>query len=189
MIGNDVVWLPLVNRQRCSRPQFYQKILSGHELSFFPGGALPFPEFLWMVWSIKESVFKSERTGATGKIFSAARITLQQFLFCGGKATGEAVYNGHAYTFRAYCRKNFIYSVAMHKGFMYALQSGIKYIGHAMPDEQSVAVRNFFSSATGISPVEKIRHAASGYPYVEGGNILLSFSHHGPLVSYAFAKL
>ncbi len=59
--GNDIVSLNAINVTRTKQPNFYSKILTPtetalHQEPYF--ATIPFEFFVWLLWSIKESVFK-----------------------------------------------------------------------------------------------------------------------------------
>ena len=56
--GNDIVALAATDPDRTSRYRFYSRILTRSELDHVAGTALPFSTFVWLLWSIKESVYK-----------------------------------------------------------------------------------------------------------------------------------
>jgi hypothetical protein len=76
--GNDIIALAGTDNDRTSRHRFYSRILSPGELLLFPvnslsspggrhpGTGLSFPVFVWLMWSIKESVYKYVSRADTG---------------------------------------------------------------------------------------------------------------------------
>jgi phosphopantetheinyl transferase (holo-ACP synthase) len=212
-IGNDVVWLPAAERKRCSQPRYYQKILSGGELLLFANAPYSFPDFLWLIWSIKESVYKCDRV-LQCKAFSPASINVKRITFPpvsthkgmsfhqgsweGGPqedwCSGEAILNGQTYTFRSWVSDLFIYTVAAARNDLPDVYTGIRFIPDSRLGDQSAEVRRFVMSRLSREWPSReagtIANAPAGYPYLQPvagfPGITLSFTHHGPLVSYAF---
>ena len=59
--GNDIVALKAINVARTKQQKFYNKIITGSEKALYEGQfseRLPFEYFVWLAWSVKESVFK-----------------------------------------------------------------------------------------------------------------------------------
>ncbi len=75
--GNDIVALKAIDRLRTHHRRFYSKILSDAEQSLFRrlhGAEMPFEHFVWLLWSIKESVYKYLKRGTPGLVFSPTKI-------------------------------------------------------------------------------------------------------------------
>ena len=213
-IGNDVVWLPAAERKKCSQPHYYKKIISEAELSLFALSPYSFPDFVWLIWSIKESVYKCQRTAPQGKVFSPAAISVERIIFPATSSrkeisfrhgswegsphedwcSGEASLAGKVYTFRSWVTALFIYSVASEGYPLPDVYTGIRVIPDSRPADQSAGVRRFLLSRLSREwPLRKagtVANDTTGYPYLQQAldfpDITLSFTHHGPLVSYAF---
>ena len=59
--GNDIAALAKVNKERIPQPRFYSKILSDSERALYHQPQLtilPFENYVWLLWSVKESVYK-----------------------------------------------------------------------------------------------------------------------------------
>jgi phosphopantetheinyl transferase (holo-ACP synthase) len=79
--GNDIVSLSAIDRQRTTQSRFYSKIISLSEKELYSQYGfleMPFDHFVWLLWSIKESVYKYCRRIEPGLIFSPARIVVRQ---------------------------------------------------------------------------------------------------------------
>jgi len=77
--GNDVVALAATNNERTRQYRFYSKILSAGEQALYNGsapGAMPFENYVWLLWSIKESVYKYKKRIAPDLVFSPTKITV-----------------------------------------------------------------------------------------------------------------
>jgi phosphopantetheinyl transferase (holo-ACP synthase) len=93
--GNDIVALALTDKDRTSRYRFHSRILSPRELELFdpvagsaihhPGGssnhdsaALTFHQFIWLMWSIKESAYKYGSRANPALVFAPLKIPVTQ---------------------------------------------------------------------------------------------------------------
>lgn len=79
--GNDIVALKGINRQRTNHFRFYSKILSvsEQELYFQEGFAeMPFEKYVWLLWSIKESIYKYQKRVLPDLVFSPAKISIRE---------------------------------------------------------------------------------------------------------------
>jgi 4'-phosphopantetheinyl transferase superfamily len=79
--GNDIVALSATDRERTTRPRFYSRILNAGELALYDQQALaglPFDNYVWLLWSIKESVYKYKQRTDPGLVFSPTRIPVRQ---------------------------------------------------------------------------------------------------------------
>ena len=59
--GNDIVALKAINVARTKQQNFYSKIITVSEKALYDehfSGRLLFEHFVWLAWSVKESVFK-----------------------------------------------------------------------------------------------------------------------------------
>src|ERR1700761_7632079 len=65
--GNDIVDLSATDPLRTCSHRFYSRIISGEEKTLYDQlGGLPFDNYVWLLWSIKESVYKyTSRTNTT----------------------------------------------------------------------------------------------------------------------------
>jgi phosphopantetheinyl transferase (holo-ACP synthase) len=79
--GNDIVALRAIDRSRTGDAGFYSKILGVSEQALYIGQkprAMPFETFVWLLWSVKESVFKYLKRTVTDLVFSPAKIVIQR---------------------------------------------------------------------------------------------------------------
>jgi phosphopantetheinyl transferase (holo-ACP synthase) len=77
--GNDIVALNVINRLRTNHFSFFSKILSVSEEALYsrPGFAeMPFEEFVWLLWSVKESVYKYLKRIVPSLVFSPTKIII-----------------------------------------------------------------------------------------------------------------
>jgi phosphopantetheinyl transferase (holo-ACP synthase) len=74
--GNDIVALKAINIARTRQANFYRKILSASEKDIYDqqfSGKIPFENFVWLLWSIKESAYKFLHRITPDVIFSPTR--------------------------------------------------------------------------------------------------------------------
>ncbi|HEX9512891.1 MAG TPA: 4'-phosphopantetheinyl transferase superfamily protein [Puia sp.] len=78
--GNDIVALAAIDKQRTHHSRFYSKILSDAERALFDRlqpVEMPFENFVWLLWSVKESVYKYLKRTEPGLVFSPIKIGIQ----------------------------------------------------------------------------------------------------------------
>jgi phosphopantetheine--protein transferase-like protein len=74
-IGNDIVDLAAIDKQRTQQKAFYSKILSDTEQQLYSRyPQLPFEIYVWLLWSAKESVYKFAKRLNPELVFSPVRI-------------------------------------------------------------------------------------------------------------------
>src|ERR1700761_9130738 len=74
--GNDIVALKAINIARTKQPNFYSKILSVSEKDLYDqpfSDKIPFENFVWLCWSIKESAYKFLDRIVPDRVFSPTR--------------------------------------------------------------------------------------------------------------------
>src|ERR1700760_194089 len=77
--GNDLVCLSATRPERTGQPRFYFRILTADELALYHPGMLPgwsFDAFVWLCWSVKESVFKYRKRFQPELVFAPLRIVV-----------------------------------------------------------------------------------------------------------------
>jgi len=214
--GNDIVSLNAIDITRTKQYRFYSKILSTTEKELYRNAkftAIPFENFVWLLWSIKESAFKYLQRIRPDLIFSPTKFVVKQLHLLSdpiitnfeAKQTegigfdGKDSINGMI-AFGAYIlySKSLIYNelivsvVNCDENFENTAW-GIKLIDKSDPHCQSMEVRtllvnklNSLFSADNIS----IGKNSNGVPTVMKENktlpISVSLSHHDRLVAYSF---
>jgi phosphopantetheinyl transferase (holo-ACP synthase) len=81
--GNDIVALDATDPQRTGSARFFSRILAAGEQSLFSQQAypdLPFDHYVWLLWSVKESVYKYEQRIRPGLAFAPLKIEVRQLL-------------------------------------------------------------------------------------------------------------
>jgi phosphopantetheinyl transferase (holo-ACP synthase) len=77
--GNDVVSLAAIDVTRTNQHKFYSKILSESEIPLyneFSLAQIPFENFVWLLWSIKESVYKFLQRNNPALIFTPVKFVV-----------------------------------------------------------------------------------------------------------------
>jgi phosphopantetheinyl transferase (holo-ACP synthase) len=210
--GNDIVALSRVNKQRASQPRFYSKILSAseHELYHKPEfKQIPFENYLWLLWSVKESAYKYLKRMQPELVFSPTKIIITSIdipvnqlsspdynewenISCNDEFyTGKVAYGSDNLYFRSKITNEFIVTVVNDSDDFDDVCWGIRSIDDCGYDHQSKAARAFLLTKLnalfpGNLTVEK---SAIGYPVIvrdmENMNIPVSLAHDGCLVAYS----
>ena len=85
--GNDVVFLPATRPERTGQPRFYSRILTAAEVEGYhrlASSDLSFDHYVWLCWSVKESVYKYQKRLYPELLFSPLRIAIRQIVAPGG---------------------------------------------------------------------------------------------------------
>jgi hypothetical protein len=172
--GNDIVALKAINKRRSTQSRFYSKILSEAEQVLYEcrkPAEMPFENFVWLLWSVKESVYKYLKRTEPGLVFSPTKIGIQridppsggsaQFAGsqwesgagdqweCRGDGSGASFYKGSAFFesrvfyFRSKIHPEYIATVVNGEEDFENIWWGVKSIDHSDYPAQSIAVRAF----------------------------------------------
>jgi phosphopantetheinyl transferase (holo-ACP synthase) len=209
--GNDIVALKAINVARTNQQNFYSKIITDTEKALYDeqfSDRLPFEQFVWLAWSVKESVFKYLQRINPDLVFSPYKIKLTKLVapatrnpinFEGRDFNIETAYNGvfdyspHTFYSRTIITDDFIFSVVNHTHNFEKVMWGIKKIDSTDADDQSKAVRTFALSMLNTLfldselEIDKNRHSC---PIIlkDGVEIPvpISLAHHDHWVGYSF---
>lgn len=212
--GNDIVALGSVNKQRTSEFRFYSKILSASEQALYhqpKSAGMPFENYVWLLWSVKESAYKYLKRNIPDLVFSPTKIVIQSIEIPTGPMTtkwdgiqweniasgeafysGKAIYGSHVFYFRSKISEDWIATVVNDDESFDQVCWGIQLIDDTAYRHQSKAVRilllNKLSSFfPGDFQVEK---SPVGYPVILKGTqdmyIPASLAHDGHFVAYSF---
>ncbi len=195
--GNDIVALGAIDRQRTIQPRFYSKILSLPEKELYsrPGlSEMPFEHFVWLLWSIKESVYKYCRRIEPALIFSPSGIVVWQL--DGTPFYKAVVHSGPAILYsRSTVQDDHISTVVSVDEQFEGVWSGMASIDRADRASQSASVRTLIlDKLSSLLPLEegslRIEKNPHGCPVVYSGDkeleIPVSLAHHGPFIAYSF---
>ncbi|GAA4083634.1 4'-phosphopantetheinyl transferase superfamily protein [Mucilaginibacter panaciglaebae] len=192
--GNDIVVLQAVDAQRTQSPAFYSKFISPKELALYKPDELSLVNFVWMLWSAKESAYKYLKRNNPELIFAPAKMTVQQLrIFTPLKTDtnahnqykGELQTNDIALPFLSVTTDQFIATTIDQGDVRWA----VKQIETSDYESQSKAVRSFLLDDLKMSGVTIEKHPA-GYPVLlkDGKDlgIAVSFAHHDRYISYCY---
>ena len=209
--GNDIVALKAINIARAKQQNFYRKIITDAEEALYDeqfSDKIPFEQFVWLLWTIKESVYKYLQRINQGLVFSPTRIVIGQIeqpnynymsIFESRGFNEESVYKGiakfgpHTLYSRSIVTEDFIFSVVNHINSFEQVMWGIKPIDSSDPDQQSKAVRAFtIAMLKSLLPGAELEIGKSvhGYPILLKNGIEtpvpISLAHHDHFVAYSF---
>lgn len=206
--GNDIVALKAIDRQRTCRPEFYSKFITPSELAVYSPNSLSFENFVWLLWSVKESAYKYFKRNNAELVFSPAKNIIQslekvnsdqiiKFEWEGSRAAkffkGSVLYNSNNLYFQAMLHPEFIATVVNDEADFKNVYCGVKLIDSSDSTTQSAGVRSFKLNQLGsLFPNDLLSIAKSpvGYPVLlnNGSEVdsCLSFAHHGHFVAYSF---
>jgi phosphopantetheinyl transferase (holo-ACP synthase) len=214
--GNDIIALNVINNQRTKQERFYSKIISFSELELYQHkayAAMPFENFVWLLWSVKESVFKYQQRNIPALVFSPVKIVIQSIDF--PESTDVIKFKKDEYERSSFAEKEFYNCTVNAGGNIFYSRSkifdelintvvedndqfenicwGIKFIDHTDYDSQSNELRAFvlkkFSTLFPANNLQ-IQKNAIGYPVLikekKEMDIPVSFSHHDHFIGYSF---
>jgi len=217
--GNDIVALQGINRQRTNHFRFYSRILSVSEQAVYSRHGfpeMPFEKFVWLLWSVKESVYKYLKRIVPDLVFSPTKIIIRGFdIPCRRSETsfggipwendnnesaeefykGIIIFGANIFYFRSKINDELISTVVNNDENFENIWWGIKTIDHSDYYTQSKAVRVFIlDKLNSILPdgYDHLRIGKNrlGCPIVLKGdremNIPVSLAHHDHFIAYSF---
>jgi phosphopantetheinyl transferase (holo-ACP synthase) len=203
--GNDIVALGATDPHRTGSARFYSRILAAGEQLLFSQQAfpdLPFDHYVWLLWSIKESVYKYEQRIRPALAFAPLKITVGQVLpphkdeppppkdefYKAIVQSGETTLYS-----RSIIRNGMIASVVSNDKNFEHTRWGFTPIAHSTYADQSASVRSLATGElnTALSRnnlrIEKNRF---GVPVIrdeeEVLDIPLSLAHHGHYIAWSY---
>jgi phosphopantetheinyl transferase (holo-ACP synthase) len=208
-IGNDIVALTNTGIERACNPRFYSKFLTDKEAALFNTNdlAISFVQFVWLCWSIKESVYKFQKRlqpqllkgGWKIQVHSINPPAISSFIPQHKLLESElmpveccyasvAVINTEKYYSWSIITPEFIYTITAAENEHENICWGIKKIGDANRLNQSSEVRKFLLARFRSNNAEILKTPA-GVPYIKGHpHALLSFTHDGFFIAYALLQ-
>jgi hypothetical protein len=196
--GNDIVDLAATDPRRTGSYRFYSRILSGEEVALYDApalGELAFDRYVWLLWSIKESVYKYTSRTDTGLVFAPLTIPILHIDPPSGDGFYKSmvIYGSEILYSRSIITDRLIVTVVSGDENFDHTWWGFRSIDDAGHVAQSASVRTFALGklATALSRADlKIEKTTAGYPVVLDGNglldISLSLAHHGHFVAYSY---
>ncbi|SFQ36719.1 4'-phosphopantetheinyl transferase family protein [Parafilimonas terrae] len=205
-IGNDIVALTNTGIERACSSRFYSKFLTDREAALFNTNnlAISFVQFVWLCWSIKESVYKFQKRQQPQLLKGGWKIQVHtinppaissfamhhnllesEFMpveFC---YESVAIINTEKYYSWSIITEEFIYTITTAENEYKNICWGIKKIDDANHFNQSSEVRKFLLAKFPGNNFEILKTPA-GIPYIkEHPDVLLSLTHDGFFVAYA----
>lgn len=207
--GNDIVALKAINVDRTKQPNFYCKIITDNEKSLYDKAlfaVLPLEHFVWLAWSVKESVYKFLQRHQHDLVFSPSKIVVEQVILPEVDKPksitdlddslnyhGVVIYGGRKLYYRSILKDDYIFSVANNSENFDHVFWDVQKIGSTEPEDQSIAVRDLvLHKLKDLFPIDhfKIEKNLAGFPVLlKNGNeadIPISFAHHHHYVAYSF---
>ena len=215
-IGNDIISLNAINTDRTKQVRFYSKIVSPSELKLYSTeefSGMSFENFVWLAWSIKESVYKFQKRNFPNLKFSPVKIEIEKIHFPKKRSfskfkilefkqdsfyneefhTGTARFGNNIFYFKSIINEELISTIVSNDEKFENTWWGFKSIDSNNYESQAKEVRAFvLKELKTIFPKNNfnIRKHNIGYPVLlndeKETNIPLSFSHHGHFVGYSF---
>jgi hypothetical protein len=196
--GNDIVDLAATDPQRTCNARFYSRILSGEEVALYDQpllGGLPFDRYVWLLWSIKESVYKYSHRADDGEPFSPLTIPVLQLDPPSGDGFYKSmiIYGSEILYSRSIITDRLIVTVVSSDVSFDDTWWGFRSIDDTGYAAQSASVRTFalgkLHSALSRADL-RIEMTAAGCPVLLDGkewlDIPLSLAHHGHFVAYSY---
>jgi hypothetical protein len=194
--GNDIVDLSATDPLRTCSERFYSRIISSEEKTLYDQlGGLPFDNYVWLLWSIKESVYKYTSRTDVGLVFAPLTIPVLHLHLPSGDGFYKSmvIYGSEILYSRSIITNRLIVTVVGNDENFDRTWWGFRSVDETGYADQSASVRTFALGklATALSRADlKIEKTPAGYPVVLDGNGLLdipvSLAHHGHFVAYSY---
>jgi hypothetical protein len=196
--GNDIVDLAATDPRRTCSYRFYSRIISGEEKALFDQpamGGLTFDKYVWLLWSIKESVYKYTSRTDDELIFSPFTIPVLQLDPPSGDGFYKSmiIYGSEMLYSRSIITDRLIVTVVSGDENFDHTWWGFRSIDDAGDAAQSASVRTFALGKlhSVLSRADlRIEKTAAGCPILLDGkgllDIPLSLAHHGHFVAYSY---
>lgn len=191
--GNDIVALAATDPDRTSRYRFYSRILTHRELDHVAGTALPFSTFVWLLWSIKESVYKYVSRSHPRLGFAPLKIPVGQLRSRDDLFEGLIRYEQVMLYSRSFIKDDTILSVVSEEKDFASTRWGLHAIGDPDYANQSAFVRKFVvESLSTVVPGAHLRivRGPDGPPEVWDRerrlDIPVSLAHHDRFVAWSY---
>jgi len=205
-VGNDIVALNNIDKQRTCQPRFYSKFITPPEQALYSQTGTPFESFVLLLWSVKESAYKYRKRSEAGLVFSPSKIIIQQIEQTNnfendnfdGTQLANILYKGNVSLgvaklyFRSIIHNDYIATIVNDDEDFKNVYWGVRLIDKADNENQSTSVRSFVLNKLNslfLDSELRIEKSSVGYPVLYNGtglmDIPLSFAHHGNYVAYS----
>ena len=195
--GNDLVSLEATQPERTTLPRFYSRILTpaeteGYHRHRLAASGLPFDHYIWLCWSVKESVYKYKKRLYPELVFAPLRIAIRQLDLPDGP---QGYYQGTVETLysRTRIQDGVIMTIVSEDPEFSDTHWGYSTIGSATYAEQSAAVRTLLMEElrTVLSCDDlRLQKDPAGCPIVLAEDqplaIPVSLAHHDRYVGYSY---
>jgi phosphopantetheinyl transferase (holo-ACP synthase) len=213
--GNDIVALKAIDIRRTTSTAFYSKFIIPAEQALYQQpqlSAIPFENFIWLLWSVKESVYKYLQRSEPGLIFSPAKIIVKDIRIPHLQTedsfinqvwesdqtredfyNGRVIYGSYQLYFRSKINAEFIASVVNNTSEFENVYWGVSSIEQTDAENQSIQTRKLLLNK--LKHVDagddlQIQKNTSGCPVLLKNstplNIPVSLAHHFQFISYSF---
>ena len=193
--GNDIVALAAINVERTRQVKFYSKILSLSEKELYtelrPG--MPFENFVWLCWSVKESAYKFLKRFTPDLVFSPTKIIIKKLVAGSDAYRGTVEFDTYRLYFRTIIDPDYIFSVVNFENDFTHTRWGVKRIVSSDYIQQSSEVRKLL--LCGLNDLQPgnnfmINKSPHGWPIIIKDEqelpLPVSLAHHGHYVAYSF---
>ncbi|HLI93706.1 MAG TPA: 4'-phosphopantetheinyl transferase superfamily protein [Puia sp.] len=197
--GNDIVALAATDSDRTCRYRFFSRIITQHEkqqyFGFPESAGLSFYQYVWLLWSIKESVYKYRSRANPRLPFAPLKIGVRQLNACspGNLIAGLATHEDAVLYSRSWLNSEFIATVVSNDRRFQGTRHGVQRIGSPDAASQSAIVRELaLTSLARHYPgaALRIEKTPGGPPIVWDGDrpldLPLSLAHHGHYIAFAY---
>ena len=196
--GNDIVALAATDDARTSHYRFFSRILSPDEqqrYSRVTHSGLSFSKYVWLLWSIKESVYKYCSRSYPQLLFAPLSIPVERLF---ASSSGDLFQGNVDYrALRLYSRSclidGAISTIVSEDPEFAGIRYGAHRIGQSDRASQSASVRDFaLRSLSEAFPGAALRivKAPDGPPVVWDGDkpldIPISLAHHDHFVAWSY---
>lgn len=181
MIGNDIIDLNLIRSQsNWQREGFLQKLFSEEEQTFIQNSEDPELN-VWLLWSMKETVYKAiQRKYMLKRFYNPKQFVCEQVKINPGKARGVVCYKEDVFVINSILFPNMIHTVTGNTEFSLISEN----------KNSRLRLLQKIAEQRGI-PLESLNISKDeqGVPFVSYGGdnlqIPFSLSHHGNFSAYA----
>ncbi|MFI5161481.1 MAG: 4'-phosphopantetheinyl transferase superfamily protein [Sphingobacteriales bacterium] len=193
--GNDIVSLAAINVERTNQPNFYSKILPPSEKQLYSTLhlQLPFENFVWLAWSVKESAYKFLKRFMPDLGFSPAKIVITKLEPGSDGYNGTVQFDIHQLHFRTVITEDYIFSVVNFRDDFTDTRWGIEQIDSSHHADQSLEVRKLLlRELNELQPGNNftIDKSPGGWPVIlkndQEISMPVSLAHHDRYVAYSF---
>ncbi len=208
-VGNDVVDLGDIDKERTTDKRYYSKFITDGELELYQPGQMPFYQFVWLLWSVKEAAFKYLSRSRQDLVFSPARTTVDNICISSLPGLVPAIEDrgleeyhvsttvtgdGRELHTRSFITDKYIATFATTIPEFENMYWGVKRVAASDADTQSAMVRAFALEQLSellLGMEVLIISNPRNIPSIFAEQIPMPFmpitlSHHGHYISYAF---